>query len=138
MPRRKTSVLYPSLVTTVGVGWLLTVLNVNPQIFWIPVLGMAVGGVLTLVVGGLDKGTVVLGPLLIACAGFAYARQSGHIAVEVMLPCIVTAAGLLMFVAYFLPLPYPDWLTSPAEPQQQPKRLTLDDLPPDDPRRAGR
>lgn len=129
MPQRKTSILYPTLVTTIGIGWLLTVLEVNSQIFWIPVLCMAVGGVLVLAVGGIDKGTVVAGPLLMALAGFAYARQSGLITVEVMLPSIVTVAGVLMFVAYFLPIPFPEWLTPPPEAQPRPKRLRLEDLP---------
>ncbi len=130
MPQRKTSILYPSLVTTIGVGWLLTVLEVDSQIFWIPVLCMAVGGILVLLVGGIDKGTIVVGPLLMALSGFAYARQCGALTVELMLPLIVIVAGVLMFIAYFLPVPFPDWLNStPNQTSERPKRLRIEDLP---------
>ncbi|HYH68992.1 MAG TPA: hypothetical protein VD866_30135 [Urbifossiella sp.] len=126
-PYRTTSVVFPVLLTTVGVAWLLTVEQADPRIHWVPVLGMAVVGVLTLVMGGLDKVTVAVGPFLLACTGFAVARQTGHITVERMLPCLVIVAGALMFAAHLLPVPYPRWLQpAPPPPPERPKRLTLD------------
>jgi hypothetical protein len=129
MRPRTTSIVFPVLVTTVGVGWLLTVLTVDPRIYWIPVLGMAAIGILTLVMGGLDKVTVCVGPFLLICTGFAIARQTGQISVEVMLPCLVIVAGVLMFVAHFLPVPYPAWLAPSSQPAEHPKKLRLGETP---------
>src|SRR6186997_1816974 len=106
MQQRTMSIVFPVLFITLGVGWLLTVVAVDPRIHWIPVLGMAVIGILTLILGGLDKVTLCIGPFLIICTSFALARQTGHISVEVMLPCLVTIAGVLMLIAHFLPVPY--------------------------------
>jgi hypothetical protein len=129
MQHRTTSVVFPVLVTTLGVGWLLTVLAVDPRIYWVPLLGMPVVGVLTLALGGLDKVTVCVGPFLFVCTGFALARQTGHVSVEVMLPCLVIAAGVLMFVAHWLPVPYPAWLAPRPKSPEHPKKLRLGDAP---------
>src|SRR5262245_3174984 len=107
MSKRASSIVVPVLVLTLGVGWLLTVVNADPRIPWVPVLGMAVVGLLTLFVGGLDKATAVAGPFLLICTGFALARQTGHIRLEVMVPCLVIALGMLMLASHWLPLRHP-------------------------------
>jgi hypothetical protein len=54
----------PVLVIVLGVTWLLNILNVLPGIDWIWTVGLAAVGVLTLLVGGINKFTVVVGPFL--------------------------------------------------------------------------
>ena len=40
---------------------------------------------------------------------------------------VAIVAGVLLFVAHFLPVPYPKWLQPPPPPPpERPKRLTLD------------
>jgi hypothetical protein len=54
----------PVLVIVLGVTWLLNILKVLPGIDWIWTVGLAAVGVLTLLVGGINKLTVVVGPFL--------------------------------------------------------------------------
>ena len=54
----------PVLVIVLGVTWLLNILNVLPGIDWIWTVGLAAVGVNTLLVGGINKLTVVVGPFL--------------------------------------------------------------------------
>lgn len=63
MQSDKVSLILPILLITLGIGWLLTTLGVGPGIDWVWTLALAVIGVLTIALGGLDKVTVVLGPL---------------------------------------------------------------------------
>jgi len=107
---KQTGVICPVLMMTVGLGWLFTVWNVDVRIHWVPVLGMAVTGALVLLLGGLDKVTVVLGPLLLITTFFALLRQTGYISFDVELPCLLFAAGLLMLMAHLAPIPTPRWL----------------------------
>jgi hypothetical protein len=107
---RKSSVAAPLLIITVGTGWLLTTHNVIPGVNWIWVLGLAVVGVLILVVGGLDKVTAVVGPFLIIATVFSLLRQTERIGIDTEVPSLVIVAGVLMLAARFLPLPAPKWL----------------------------
>ncbi len=113
MSERTKSVVFPVLLITLGVGWLLTALNADPRIYWVPVLGMPVLGLLLLIFQGFDKVTVVIAPFFFACTGFAFARQTGHISVETMLPCLLISLGSLMLAAHWFPVPYPAWLQEP-------------------------
>ena len=130
MQRRATSIVIPLLLMTVGLGWLLMVMEADPRIHWIPVLGMAVVGLLTLALGGIDKVTICVGPFLLISTGIAVARQTGYLHIDFVLPCMVLLAGALMLIAHFAPVPYPKWLQAPHQAtgsQQKPKRLRLQD-----------
>ena len=59
---RKTLVA-PILVITVGVAWLLMTLQVIAPVNWVWTLGLAVAGIVTLVGSGVDRLTIVAGPL---------------------------------------------------------------------------
>ena len=107
---RRHSIAAPLLIITVGTGWLLTAHNVIPGVNWIWVLGLAVVGVLILVVGGLDKVTAVVGPFLIIATVFSLLRQTERISIDTEVPSLVIVAGVLMLVVRFLPLPAPKWL----------------------------
>jgi hypothetical protein len=129
MNRKGTSIVFPVLLTTLGVAWFLTVKNVDPRINWVSVLGFGVLGLLILTVGGIDKVTLVIGPFLLVCCCLAVARQLGHIDWETVLPVLVIVAGVLMLISHLLPVPYPDWLQKPPPTDNLPRKLTLQDRP---------
>ena len=115
MMSNRASIAVPILIITVGVGWLLTAHNVIPGVNWLWVLGLGVVGVLILALGGIDKVTVVLGPFLVTATFLSLLRQTERITVDTEVPCLVIAAGLLMLISRFLPVPPPSWLIEPPK-----------------------
>ncbi len=104
----------PILVITVGVGWLLTTKNVIPGVDWVWVLGLGAVGILVLVLGGIDKLTVVVGPFLIISTVFSLLRQTDRMSENTEIPSLVIVAGVLMFISRLLRLPPPRWLDEEA------------------------
>jgi hypothetical protein len=110
MSNNAKSLAVPVLIITLGVGWLLTTQNIVPGVNWIWTLGLAVTGLLILVVGGIDKVTFVIGPFLVASTFFSLLRQTGRISVDTEVPSLVIAFGMLMLIAKLLPIPVPAWI----------------------------
>jgi len=108
-PEKKTLIV-PCLLVAVGLGWLLTALKVAPGIDWIWTLGLAVVGLLTFAVGGIDKVTVTIGPFFIAASTLSILRQTNRLRVDVEVPILVIMAGVLLLVARSPKIPIPEWL----------------------------
>jgi len=108
-PDRKTLIL-PFLLIAVGAGWLLTTLGVAPGIDWIWTLGLAIVGLLTLAVSGIDKVSVVIGPLFIFASSLSILRQTGRLRFDVEIPILVILAGVLLLVARMPAIPIPKWI----------------------------
>jgi len=119
MQNNKMSVIIPILMITVGIGWLLTVHQVMPGVDWVWILGLAVVGILAMVVGGINKVTLVVGPFLLICTVTSLLRQTGRLPVDTEVPSLVILAGLLGLAVRFLPVPPPDWFTEVAAPDDQ-------------------
>jgi hypothetical protein len=115
-PEKKT-LLVPILTITLGIGWLLTALDVAPRIDWAWTLGLAVIGLATLALGGIDKVTVVVGPFFLIGSLLSVLRQSGRLTLDVEVPILVITAGVLMLVARSKAVRTPQWLLDekPAE-----------------------
>src|SRR5687767_10469203 len=113
---RKTLVA-PILVITVGVAWLLMTLNVIAPVNWVWTLGLAVGGIVTLVAGGIDRLSIVAGPLLLLASLASVLRQTGRLSIEHEVPCLVIALGVLMLIGRILNLPAPTWMKEQSAPQ---------------------
>jgi len=106
----KKSLMLPILLIAVGVGWLLTTLNVVPGIDWVWTLGLAAVGLLTFAVGGFDKVTVVIGPFFMLASCLSILRQTERLHVDVEVPILVIIAGVLLWVARSPSIPAPKWL----------------------------
>ena len=119
MKQSKASVVIPVLMITVGIGWLLTIHHVIPGIDWIWVLGLAVVGFLILMMGGINKVTVVAGPFLLIGTVFSLLRQTSRISVDTEVSSLVIVAGVLVLLARCLPIPMPDWLVEDREESQK-------------------
>lgn len=109
MPEKK-SLILPLLLITVGTGWLLTTLGVAPGVDWVWTLGLAIVGLLTFVVGGFDKVTVVVGPFFILASCLSMLRQTGRLKLDVEIPILVIIAGVLILVARSPAIPVPRWI----------------------------
>lgn len=86
-----------------------------PQIDWVWTLLVGLVGVLTFALGGIDKVTVVVGPFFILASILSVLRQTGQLTIEVEIPLLVIAAGVLMLVARMNAIPPPSWLVHPPE-----------------------
>jgi hypothetical protein len=116
MTGSKKALAAPILIIALGVGWLLTTRNIVPGVNWVWVVGLGVTGVLILV-GSIDKVTVVIGPFLIAATIFSLMRQTGRMSIDTEVPSLVIAFGTLMLLAKVLPIPLPKWFTEPPKPK---------------------
>ena len=112
-PQKKTLIL-PLLLITVGVGWLLSTLGVAPSIDWVWTLGLGMIGIMTFVVAGLDKITVVIGPFFLLASCLSILRQTGRLQVDVEVPILVIFSGALLLVARTPAIPIPDWIREEA------------------------
>lgn len=117
-PAKKT-LLVPILLITVGAGWLLTTLGVAPGIDWVWTLGLAVVGLLTFAVGGLDKVTVVIGPFFIIASCLSILRQTGRLHLDVEVPLLVIIGGILLLVARTPAIPIPKWIIQDPKTTKQ-------------------
>lgn len=108
-PDKKT-LLFPILLITIGVGWLLTTLGVVPGIDWVWTLGLAAVGLLAFVLSGFDKVSMVIGPFFILASFLSILRQSGRLHLDIEVPILVIIAGILLLVARFPIIPVPNWI----------------------------
>lgn len=106
----KGTLIGPILIITIGVGWLLSVMHILPGVNWVWVLALGMLGALVLIVGGVNKITIVVGPFLILATFFSLLRQTGRLSLDVEVPCLVIAAGALLLFARLAPVPPPHWL----------------------------
>ncbi len=113
-PDKKT-LLFPVLLITVGIGWLLSTLGVVPRIDWIWTLGLAAVGLLAFLIGGFDKITVVVGPFFILASFLSILRQTGRLKMDIEVPILVIIAGVLLLVARLPAIPLPAWLIPEAK-----------------------
>ena len=109
----------PILIITTGTGWLLNVLAIVPQVDWIWTAALAVVGVLTVIVGGFDRLTIVIGPFLIISAIFSILRQTTPLSIEKELPILTVALGTLMLLAHVLKLPGADLLKANKKTKEE-------------------
>lgn len=98
-------IVVPILVLAAGIGWLLNSLEWFPDVNWAWSLCLAAGGILVLLSQGLNRGTVVLGPLLLIAGLLSIARQAEILSPKVEVPCLVIAVGVLLLISRLSNLP---------------------------------
>ena len=63
-----------------------------------------------MVIGGIDKLTVVIGPFFTIASCLSLMRQTNRLTLNIEVPILVIVAGLLMLVARLPSVPAPQWL----------------------------
>lgn len=106
-------------VTLIVLGsvWLFDALGVLDLFAWLWPLTLALAGVLVVILVGLDKGTAVIAPFLLAWAGLTVAWRQALLPWPVGAAILVILFGLLMLAAPVMPLPRPVWLLG-GEPRR--------------------
>ena len=116
MPNARTVLVCPLLIIAVGVGWLLNVYGIVPQVNWLLVVLLAALGMVTFLIGGINKITFVVGPILLAASLFTALEQMGKLDVTREIPYLVILLGFFWLVAELLKLRVPEWLQKEQEP----------------------
>ena len=112
MQKSKTILVFAILIIAAGTGWLLTALEVRPDINWAWVLSLGAVGFLAFAVsGGIDKFSVVVGPFFLLSSLLSFLQQSATMAVKVEIPVVAIAFGLLLLLARSSLIPLPRWFT---------------------------
>ena len=110
MQHDRTSLILGVLLVAVGGGWLLSSLGFIPTVDWAWSLGLAVIGVLAVVLTGFDKVSFVVAGFFLLASVLSVLRQMGVVKVEVEVPMLVLAAGLLLIAARSRAVPLPRWI----------------------------
>lgn len=111
------SLVVPIALIALGVGWLLSVLGVAPDINWLWTIGLAITGVFALLASGIDKVSVVVGPFFMIMSLLSVLRQSGYISLDIEVPILVIVAGVLSLVSRTSGLPTPKWFDEAQLPK---------------------
>ncbi|MFH1299668.1 MAG: hypothetical protein ABIK07_01310 [Planctomycetota bacterium] len=106
----KKTLILPLLIISIGSGWLLTTLEVMPGLNWIWVLGLAIIGLLSFAVSGIDKSTIVMGPFFLIASCLSVLRQTGQLSFDVEVPVLVIVIGVLLLIARSKSIPLPEWM----------------------------
>jgi hypothetical protein len=121
---RKAPLVIPTLIIIVGVGWLLTARGFGPGINWVWTLGLGAIGILTFLLSGFDKVSVVVGPFFLVSSLLSVLRQTGGLDLDIEVPVLVITIGVLLLVAQLPAIPKPGWFVSlPTEEPVAPKKL---------------
>ena len=77
---------------------------------WLWTDGLAVVGILMLVIGTIDKLKGVLGPFLIIASICSILRQTERLSIDKEIPILVIVLGILLIIVNVINLPAPEAL----------------------------
>lgn len=100
---KKIAIPIPTIV--VGFTWLLNVMEALPGVDWMWTVGLAAVGILSMVVGGVNRLTIVIGPFLLVGSVCSLLRQTGRLTPDREIPILVMVLGVLMLVSQLSKLP---------------------------------
>jgi hypothetical protein len=123
---KRAPLVIPILIIIVGVGWLLTARGFGPAINWVWTFGLGAIGILTFVLGGFDKVSVVVGPFFLLSSLLSVLRQTGSVNLDTEVPVLVISIGILLLAAQLPAIPKPGWFVPvTTEDPVSPKKLRL-------------
>ena len=95
----KPSIFWPLVLIIIGALWFLRATDILPPSYIILAIALCTAGVAVLIFDGINKQSVVAGPLLIYCgiAVYLFYRELLHLSPLVALGMVV--AGMLMLLA---------------------------------------
>jgi hypothetical protein len=110
MLSNRAAIALPLVMISMGVGALLTTLGVVPKIDWIWTFGLALAGFVTWIMVGIDRVTFVVGSLFMVMCALSVFRQLDILRMDIEIPVLIIACGVLMILARHPKLPNPKWL----------------------------
>jgi hypothetical protein len=89
----------PIALIVIGSGWLMHRLDIFPSVNWIVILALLFAGVAVLLLEGVNKSTVVIGPMLIAGGATTFLQQHYDLSRSIQIPVLLILCGVLMLLA---------------------------------------
>ena len=84
------------IVGLVGLAWHF---RVFPDVDWVIGLGLIAGGVAVLAIDGVNKHSIVSGPLLIGVGVAWLLHDQYRVSTSILIPSMLVLAGVLMLIA---------------------------------------
>ncbi|KAF0814343.1 hypothetical protein IGB42_01244 [Andreprevotia sp. IGB-42] len=97
--------LFPIALIVVGAGWLVSELHLLPEANWIVIFGLIAAGLGVLAVEGINRSSIVTGPLLIAGGVLTFVHERTGAGWSVLIPVLLMLWGLLLLVARLPAIP---------------------------------
>ena len=114
MQLKTSTLIVPILLISLGTGWLLTALGIAPTIDWVWTISLAAIGLAVLVINGVDKVSLVLGPIFVVASALSLLRQTGRMRSDLEVPILVILLGVLLVIARLPAIRVPRWIAEDA------------------------
>ncbi len=115
--KKSGGVWLPIALIVIGSGWLMHRLDVFPSVNWIVILALLFAGIAVLLLEGVNKSTVVIGPMLIAGGVTTFLQQHYDFSRSIQIPLLLILCGVLMLVSRS-----PRIAPAPPKPWEKPQR----------------
>jgi drug/metabolite transporter (DMT)-like permease len=89
----------PITLIIVGLVWLIWHFRFFPDVDWVIALGFVAGGVALMVIDGINKNSIVIGPILIAMGAAWWLHDHYRVSWSLIIPSLLVLLGVLMLVA---------------------------------------
>ncbi|MBQ1837007.1 MAG: hypothetical protein II131_00425 [Neisseriaceae bacterium] len=95
----KPSIFFPLVLIIVGALWFLRATDILPPSYIILAIALCVAGVLVLILDGINKQSIVAGPLLIYCGVAVYLFYRDLLNLSPLIALGMVVSGVLMLLA---------------------------------------
>lgn len=95
----KPSIFFPLVLIIVGALWFLRATDILPPSYIILAIALCVAGVLVLILDGINKQSIVAGPLLIYCGIAVYLFYRDLLNLSPLIALGMVVSGVLMLIA---------------------------------------
>jgi hypothetical protein len=95
----------PITLIIVGLVWLVWHFRLFPDIDWVIALGFIAGGIAVMVFDGINKNSIVIGPILIAMGGAWALNDRYRVSWSLLIPGLLVLLGVLMLIARSAAIP---------------------------------
>ncbi|MGF6146978.1 Uncharacterised protein [Kingella potus] len=103
---RQSSLFFPLLLITVGAAWFLKTTDILPATSTMIAIGLAAFGILVPLTDGINKQSVVAGPLLIYCGAAVYLHSEYQTALSPLTAFGMMVLGCLLLLSRSSLIPY--------------------------------
>jgi hypothetical protein len=95
----------PITLIVVGLVWLVWHFRFFPDIDWVIALGFVAGGIAVMIFDGINKNSIVIGPILIAMGGAWALNDRYRVSWSLIIPVMLVLLGVLMLIARSASIP---------------------------------
>jgi hypothetical protein len=95
----------PVTLIIVGLVWLVWHFRLFPDIDWVIAAAFVIGGIAVMAFDGINKNSIVIGPILIAMGGAWALHDRYRVSWSLIIPVLLVLLGVLMLIARSAAIP---------------------------------